>query len=61
MAATGTSIPNDADLQRTIPSVPRPNQINPSLEYSQTNIAHAADNAFYIPRSTNDKGATTGP
>ncbi|KAF2708923.1 hypothetical protein K504DRAFT_468147 [Pleomassaria siparia CBS 279.74] len=58
MAAEGTSIPNDAGVQRIIPSVPRPDQIDPSPDYSHSNPAHAADNSFDIPRSTNDRGVT---
>ncbi|KAF2659200.1 hypothetical protein K491DRAFT_689555 [Lophiostoma macrostomum CBS 122681] len=59
MAATGTTIPGDAGVQRIIPSVPRPDQIDPSpAEYSHTNPAHAADNAFDIPRGVADRGQT---
>ena len=58
MAAKGTSIPNDAGTQRTVPSVPRPDQIDPSSDYAHSNLAHAADNAFDIPRSTKDRGVT---
>ncbi|CAI6332567.1 unnamed protein product [Periconia digitata] len=60
MAATGTSIPNDAGAQRIIPSVPRPDQIDPNPDiYSHANPAHAADNAFDIPRGPRDQGATS--
>lgn len=59
MAALGTKIPGDAGQQRTIPSVPRPDQRDPPPDqFSHPNPAHAADNAFDIPRSTKDRGAT---
>lgn len=59
MAAEGTTIPGDAGQQRLIPSVARPDQINPDpATYSHTNPAHAADNAFDIPRGTADRGVT---
>jgi hypothetical protein len=58
MAEKGTSIPGDAGVQRTIPSVPRPDQVDPSLDYSHSNPAHATDNAFDIPRGTGDRGVT---
>lgn len=59
MAAEGTNIPGDAGQQRLIPSVPRPDQINPDLaSYSHPDPAHAADNAFDIPRGTADRGVT---
>lgn len=43
---------------RKIPSVPRPDQVNPSPDFAHANPAHAADNAFDIPRSVNDRGQT---
>jgi hypothetical protein len=59
MAVSGTTIPNDAGKQRTIPSVPRPDQLNPDpTTYSHPNPAHATDNAFDIPRGTADRGVT---
>lgn len=63
MAAGGTSIPNDAGEQRTVPSVPRPDQIeeNPQFDNRGTaepNPAFAADNATDVARSTRDKGGT---
>lgn len=58
MAAEGTTIPGDAGKQRLIPSVPRPDQVNPSADLAHANLAHAADNAFDIPRSVNDRGQT---
>jgi len=41
-----------------IPSVPRPDQINVPADQAHANPAHAADNAFDIPRSVNDRGQT---
>ncbi|KAL6710223.1 hypothetical protein ACN47E_009169 [Coniothyrium glycines] len=58
MAAEGTTIPSDAGTQRLIPSVPRPDQIDPPSDLAHSNIAHAADNAFDIPRSVADRGET---
>ncbi|OAL03874.1 hypothetical protein IQ06DRAFT_291530 [Phaeosphaeriaceae sp. SRC1lsM3a] len=58
MAAEGTTIPGDAGKQRLIPSVPRPDQKDVSADQSHSNPAHAADNAFDIPRSVNDRGQT---
>ncbi|KAF2994517.1 hypothetical protein E8E13_003009 [Curvularia kusanoi] len=59
MAVTGTTIPGDAGQQRLIPSVPRPDQKSPNPGYySHTNPAHAADNAFDIPRGVEDQGST---
>ncbi len=61
MAAEGTSIPNDAGKQRTIPSVPRPDQISknvPTDTLGGPTIASAADNATDMPRSTRDLGST---
>ncbi|KAF2188192.1 hypothetical protein K469DRAFT_703660 [Zopfia rhizophila CBS 207.26] len=59
MAPTGARVPNDAGQDRTIPSVPRPDQIDPSpADFSHTNPAHAADNTFDIPRGTRDRGTT---
>ena len=59
MAVTGTTIPGDAGVQRLIPSVPRPDQVDPPADtYSHPDPAHAADNAFDMPRSTKDTGVT---
>ncbi|KAI8942594.1 hypothetical protein NX059_000651 [Plenodomus lindquistii] len=58
MAAEGTTIPSDAGTQRLIPSVPRPDQIDPPADQAHANPAHAADNTFDIPRSVNDRGQT---
>ncbi|KAJ5095904.1 hypothetical protein NUU61_005260 [Penicillium alfredii] len=63
MAATGTSIPNDAGLQRTIPSVPRPDQCAEHFHFdneglAQPSAATAVDNATDMPRSTRDVGVT---
>jgi hypothetical protein len=41
-----------------IPSVPRPDQKDAPAEFSHANPALAADNAFDIPRSVNDRGQT---
>lgn len=58
MAVDGTKIPNDAGVQRTIPSVPRPDQQDPGVEFSHTNPASAVDNATDIPRGPKDQGQT---
>ncbi|KAF2739063.1 hypothetical protein EJ04DRAFT_458518 [Polyplosphaeria fusca] len=58
MAVSGTYIPGDAGQQRTIPSVPRPDQSDPSADYAHANPAHAADNTFDKPRSNQDRGPT---
>lgn len=59
MAPSGTSIPGDAGLHNTMPSVPRQDQIDPSpADFSHSNPAHAADNAFDIPRGPKDRGFT---
>ncbi|KAF2873413.1 hypothetical protein BDV95DRAFT_566954 [Massariosphaeria phaeospora] len=50
LAVTGTSIPSDAGKQRTIPSVPRPDQLE--------SPADAVDNQTDIPRGVNDRGVT---
>jgi hypothetical protein len=65
MAPSVTSVPNDAGIQHTIPSVLRPDQVDPSLaDFSHSNPAHTADNTFDIPRGTRDRGTmgdvTTG-
>ena len=51
MAVSGTSIPNDAGKQRTIPSVPRPDQttMGPN-DMGSASLSGAADNAADIPR-----------
>lgn len=41
-----------------IPSVPRPDQKDAPVEFAHANLAHAADNAFDMPRSVNDRGQT---
>lgn len=41
-----------------IPSVARSDQVNPPADFAHANPAHAADNAFDIPRSVNDRGQT---
>ena len=59
MAPTGTSTPGDAGQHRIIKSVPRPDQVDPNpADYSHPNPAHAADNAFDIPRGPADRGMT---
>ncbi|KAF1839479.1 hypothetical protein BDW02DRAFT_539722 [Decorospora gaudefroyi] len=58
MAAKGTTIPGDAGKQNLIPSVPRPDQKDASIEFAHADPAHAADNAFDIPRSVHDRGQT---
>ncbi|KAF2019934.1 hypothetical protein BU24DRAFT_419535 [Aaosphaeria arxii CBS 175.79] len=58
MAKDGTSIPGDAGVQRLIPSKPRPDQVDPSDAFAHANPAHAADNAFDIPRGLADRGMT---
>ena len=54
MAVEGTRVPDDAATQRTIPSVPRPDQItDPSTDptnYGASDLAGAADNAQDISR-----------
>ncbi|KAI9811912.1 MAG: hypothetical protein M1826_003020 [Phylliscum demangeonii] len=57
MAATGTTMPNDAGLYNVLPSVPRPDQIA-SDDTTYASLADAADNAIDIPRSTRDSGMT---
>ncbi|KAK4694589.1 hypothetical protein P7C71_g3018, partial [Lecanoromycetidae sp. Uapishka_2] len=62
MAVEGTKIPSDAGAQRTIPSVPRPDQItdpsNDSNNLGATDLAGAADNAQDISRTTQDTAPT---
>ena len=58
MAVDGTKVPSDAGTQRTIPSVPNPNQLAQD-QSSGANMAAAADNATDIPRGNRDMGATS--
>ena len=63
MAPSGTSIPNDAGTQNTIPSVPRPDQRTENPQFDNQGLAEptsvlAADNATDLPRSTRDVGMT---
>lgn len=59
MAATGTTMPNDAGKMNLIPSVPRPGQgQDDNLGGNRDSLAAAADNATDIPRGTVDIGAT---
>jgi len=65
MAIHGTKIPNDAGKMRTIPSVPRPDQIEGNETYNpggigSADLSSAADNATDIPRRNKDIGATGG-
>ena len=54
MAATGTSIPDDAAKPRIIPSVARPDQVTDTAsdpnDLGASDLASAADNASDIPR-----------
>lgn len=54
MAVEGTKVPDDAGTQRTIPSVPRSDQItdpsNDANNYGSSTLAGAADNAQDISR-----------
>lgn len=61
MAPTGTTMPNDAGLQNTLPSYPRPSQTAESAQFdnegiAEPSLAFAADNAKDLPRSTKDEG-----
>lgn len=60
MAATGTTMPNDAGKMDVLPSVPRPDQLVENKDPTQTasDLAGAADNASDIPRRYQDIGAT---
>ncbi|ODM23101.1 hypothetical protein SI65_00690 [Aspergillus cristatus] len=63
MAPSGTTIPNNAGIQNTIPSVPRPDQRSENPQFDNAGLAEptsafAADNATDLPRSTRDVGAT---
>ncbi|OJJ46871.1 hypothetical protein ASPZODRAFT_141653 [Penicilliopsis zonata CBS 506.65] len=63
MAAQGTSLPNDAGVQTTIPSVPREDQRVESSRYSfegigAPSLVRATDNDLDIPRSTRDRGSS---
>jgi len=57
MAATGTTMPNDAGRHNLIPSVPRPDQAAGS-DLGAADTAGAADNASDMPRQFKDMGAT---
>ena len=54
MAATGTSVPDDAAKPRIIPSVARPDQVtgtaSDSNDLGATDLASAADNVSDMPR-----------
>ncbi|KAJ6138059.1 hypothetical protein N7471_004545 [Penicillium samsonianum] len=63
MAAQGTSMPNDAGMMNTIPSVPRPDQRAENIGFENEGIgkpstAMAADHTTDLPRSTRDVGQT---
>lgn len=63
MAPTGTTMPNDAGVQNTIPSKARPDQRDEDPRFSYDGLAlptvpMAADNATDMPRSTRDVGQT---
>ncbi|QKX53587.1 uncharacterized protein TRUGW13939_00666 [Talaromyces rugulosus] len=63
MAPTGTAMPNDAGLQNTIPSKPRPDQLGEDPRFSYDGLGLptvpiAADNATDMPRSTRDVAQT---
>lgn len=63
MAAAGTSIPNDAGQQNTIPSVPRPDQLQENSQFNNEGVAEstkafAADNDTDVARNTKDMGGT---
>ncbi|RMJ24720.1 hypothetical protein PHISP_04414 [Aspergillus sp. HF37] len=63
--AEGTSMPNDAGLQRLIPSLPRPDQLNENFQFDNQGLyqpteALAADNNTDLPRSTRDVGMSGG-
>ena len=57
-------MPNDAGLNNTIPSVPRPDQMSEDSGFAGRgglgagSIANAADNPIDIPRSHKELGAT---
>jgi len=57
MAATGTTVPNDAGVQNLIPSKPRSDQLADETDPNNLgadDLATAADNPGDIPRSTKD-------
>lgn len=63
MAPTGTTMPNDAGLQNTIPSKARPDQREEDPRFSYDGLAlptmaTAADNATDMPRSARDVAQT---
>ncbi|KAF2428958.1 hypothetical protein EJ08DRAFT_553268, partial [Tothia fuscella] len=59
MAVHGTKIPNDAGKMNLIPSVPRPDQVDPNPSgLGSATLAGAADNATDIPRRNKDVDLT---
>lgn len=61
--AEGTSVPNDAGRQNTVPSVPRPDQLEENSQFNNQGIAEpnsaaAADNPTDVARNATDMGGT---
>ncbi|KAL8948085.1 MAG: hypothetical protein Q9222_005703, partial [Ikaeria aurantiellina] len=63
MAVSGTSVPSDSATQRTIPSVPRPDQQTFSKDdpndLGSSDLAGQADNIDDMPKSTRDTAPTS--
>ena len=56
-------MPNDAGLQRLIPSLPRPDQLSQNSQYDNEGLGEptttlSVDNMTDLPRSTRDVGMT---
>lgn len=60
MAATGTTMPNDAGSYNILPSVPNPEQASQSTTggLGSSSLATAATNATDMPKASKDIGAT---
>ncbi|KAI4137121.1 MAG: hypothetical protein L6R39_007470 [Caloplaca ligustica] len=61
MAVEGTTVPSDSATQRTIPSVPRPDQttaLNDPNDLGTTDLAGQADNTNDMPKSVQDNAPT---
>ncbi|CAD0097546.1 unnamed protein product [Aureobasidium mustum] len=60
MAATGTTMPNDAGNYNILPSVPNPEQADQSTTggLGSASLATAATNATDMPKASKDIGAT---